>query len=403
MRCSRNVDSGDGRGEESGVRLTPARYRGKVGYVGHGMEAVRSADTGQLAVRDPRHQKLTTNGQLMNSTDVDVSIVVSTYNRSDMLPAALRSLGAQDACGLTYEVVVVDNNSTDRTRQVIEELIASGHANVRYVFEGRQGLSHGRNAGIAAARGAIIAFTDDDVRARPDWVARLKRTFDAHPDIDYAGGKVLPRWSGEPPGWLTRAHWSPLALVDHGDQPFYITRDRFKCLVGANMAFRREVFVECGLFAPDFQRVKDAIGSTEDHEFQTRLLRAGKQGLYDPTIVVNADVQPDRQAKSYHRRWHVGHGRFIARMSVDEDHQLPGVGLLLGVPAYFYRQAALDLSLWPRDVLAGRSSEAFERETRLRFLAGYLSERRRDRGRLGKTKVVWELVDLCRALIARKG
>src|SRR5436305_8400951 len=136
----------------------------------------------------------------------DVSVIISTYNRCEMLPAALESILAQETAGTRYELIVVDNNSTDKTREVVESFIARGHANLRYVFEGKQGLSHARNAGIAAARAPIIAFTDDDVRAASDWVASIKRVFDEHPEVDFVGGKVLPRWEAEPPSWLTPDH-----------------------------------------------------------------------------------------------------------------------------------------------------------------------------------------------------
>ena len=133
----------------------------------------------------------------------DVSVVLSTYNRADRLPSALDALLSQSA-GAAYEVIVVDNNSTDATRTVIEQAAARSDGRLRYVFEPRQGLSHGRNAGIAAARSPIIAFSDDDVRVAPDWIAQLKRTFDAHPEIDYVGGRVLPHWLAPPPRWLRK-------------------------------------------------------------------------------------------------------------------------------------------------------------------------------------------------------
>ena len=131
----------------------------------------------------------------------DVSVVICTYNRCDLLPPALESVVEQSAAGVGYEVIVVDNNSTDGTRRVVEAMIARrGHANLRYVFEGEQGLSHARNAGVRAARARVVAFTDDDVRAAPDWVASIKRAFDEHPEAAYVGGKVLPLWGRGRPG-----------------------------------------------------------------------------------------------------------------------------------------------------------------------------------------------------------
>jgi glycosyltransferase involved in cell wall biosynthesis len=116
-----------------------------------------------------------------------VTVVLCTYNRATLLAPAIQRLLSQSADAPRYEVVLVDNNSVDDTRAVIERHIASSVPPVRYVFEPRQGLSHARNAGIAAARSDIVAFTDDDVLVAEDWVQVIKRAFDVHPDIECLG------------------------------------------------------------------------------------------------------------------------------------------------------------------------------------------------------------------------
>jgi glucosyl-dolichyl phosphate glucuronosyltransferase len=305
-----------------------------------------------------------------------VSVVISTYNRCDLLPGALESVLAQETDAVSYEVIVVDNNSTDRTRQVVESVIARGHRNVRYLFEGRQGLSYARNGGIAAARAPIIAFTDDDVRVANDWIFTIKRAFDEHPEVDYVGGRVLPRWEREPPAWLTPDHWSPVGLSDSGDAPLYMNAQMPLCLVGANLAFRRDVFERIGLFRPDVQRVKDEIGSTEDHELQLRVWQAQRQGLYVPDLVVTAEVEARRTTKRYHRRWHTGHGHFYAVMRLEE---MEGATVrLFDAPGHLYRQAMADALRWFAHRLRGDHEAAFEAETRLRFIAGFLRKRRAD-------------------------
>src|ERR1044071_765056 len=121
---------------------------------------------------------------------LDVSAVISTYNRCEMLPSALDNLLRQESEGVKYEVIIVDNNSTDGTRQVVESFIEQGHDNLRYVFEPCQGVSHARNTGIAHARAPIIAFADDDVTVSRNWIATIKRVFDEHPDVNCIGGRV---------------------------------------------------------------------------------------------------------------------------------------------------------------------------------------------------------------------
>ena len=135
------------------------------------------------------------------------------------------------------------------------------------------------------------------MRAAPDWIALIKRAFDEHPEVDFVGGKVLPQWEREPPAWLTRKHWSPLAITDYGEEQFYVDTEKQLCLVGANLSFRREVFEQTGLFKPDLQRVKDGVGSMEDHEFLLRVWATGRRGLYVSGIVMSAEVQEERMTK----------------------------------------------------------------------------------------------------------
>ena len=161
----------------------------------------------------------------MSSTP-DVSVVLPTYNRAADLERALDSVLQQTADPREYEVIVVDNNSTDGTAQVLDRLKARYPGRLRTVVERKQGVSHARNAGIAAALAPILAFFDDDVRVAPDWIETIIRVFRDNPDTEVVGGKVLPEWAAPPPGWLTPAHWSPLALQDFGDRPMLMSANK---------------------------------------------------------------------------------------------------------------------------------------------------------------------------------
>jgi len=303
---------------------------------------------------------------------------MSTFNRGQLLGAAVESvLAQQHPATPPFELIVVDNNSTDDTRAVIERF-AEVDRRVRYVFEPQQGSSYGRNAGIREARAPLIAFTDDDVRADSDWLAAVRRAFDEHPDAAVVGGRVLPMWPSPPPGWLTREHWMPLALVDYGDSPVRIDRGKPLCLVSANCAFRRRVLDQVGGFAPEFQLGTHCIlGSVEDHELQLRVLRAGGSIVYDPRVVVHADVQPNRLERAYHRRWHTGHGYFHSLLRSDEMEHTR-VGTLSGVPAHLYGQALGDLMGWVKAMLFRDREGAFRHELRLRFFRGFFRMRRRE-------------------------
>ena len=306
----------------------------------------------------------------------DISAVITTYNRSEMLAAALEPLLSQNAGGVRYEVIVVDNNSTDNTRATVEAFIAKGHANLRYVFEPKQGIAHGRNAGIAAAQGDIIAFTDDDVTVTDNWIAVIKRSLAENPDVDFIGGKILPDWTEPPPHWLTVDHWWPLALLDRGDSRFYVNCSNPLCLPTANASFRREIFSRIGLFSPEFS-------GREDHELFIRLWHAGGQGLYEPDLVVMARVQPERLSKAYHHRWNTTTGKFNSLMHLDEiiapDGSLirerPNGVRLFGVPGSMYREFVTESWGWLRQSISGDDSGKVRHENRLCYLAGYVSKR----------------------------
>ncbi|MFL6275730.1 MAG: glycosyltransferase [Blastocatellia bacterium] len=312
----------------------------------------------------------------MIDNDVDISAIVCTYNRSRLLAEALSHIVAQQADGLRYEVIVVDNNSTDDTRQVVEGYAAASRCAVRYLSEHRQGVSYARNAAIAAARAPWLAFFDDDVMVARDWLLKIKQRFDAHRDIDYVGGKVLPRWEVAPPAWLLPDNWAPIAAQDYGDELFVVDAETTRGLISANLAIRRRALEAVGGFRTELQRVRDGIGSMEDQELLERLAHAGFRGLYAPEIVVWADVPRTRMTRRYHRRWHRGHGKFyaISRSAVFEQS---AAGRLFDVPAHLYRQAAVDASAWLKHMACGQMAQAFARESRLWFFFGFVKQRRR--------------------------
>jgi glycosyltransferase involved in cell wall biosynthesis len=303
---------------------------------------------------------------------VAVSVVLCTFNRSQLLADAIEALLRQAPGTPPYEVVVVDNHSTDATRKVVERFMESGI--VRYEFEAQQGLSHARNRGIAVSQAAIVAFTDDDVRVDATWVRSIVRAFDERLDVDMVGGRVQPEWEAPAPPWLSFTGTAPLALADYGDRAFHVTPLRPVCLIGANIAVRRRVFERVGGFSAVLQRIGNRVGSTEDHEFLTRLLAAGVSALYDPRINVRTVVPRARLSKRYHRAWHQGHGRFYALMHEPTFEQSTR-GTVLGVPAHVYRSAVRECTAWLASVLSRRRSEAFAHELQLRFLSAFAIHR----------------------------
>jgi len=310
------------------------------------------------------------------ASEVAVSVVIPTYNRAAMLRNAVNSVLAQDT-QTPFEIVIVDNNSQDDTESVVRALIAEHPDKVRYVVEREQGNAHARNRGVQTARGAIIAFIDDDVTVERDWLSTLKNVLDSRDDLSFVGGRVLPQWDGPPPAWLTPEHWSPLALLDYGPEELIIGGNSPRGLLTANIAFRRSVFDEVGTFSPHLQRVKNMIGSMEDTEFLLRVCRSSRQGLYSPRMIARAPVEVERLSKTYHRRWHTGHGHFYAVMS-DPDWERSSFRLA-GVPGHLYKQTLTHALKWLTTRATGNTDAAFTHECHLRFFRGFARERRRQR------------------------
>jgi GT2 family glycosyltransferase len=332
-----------------------------------------------------------------------VSVVVSTFQRSATLRRTLDALLAQRVPdGLVYEVVVVDNNSTDATPMLVADYIGRFPGGLRYVFEPRQGVSYGRNTGIRTARGPIVAFTDDDNVVARTWVATIYELMTRHPDAAGIGGRVLPEWPRTPPLWLDRKHWSPLAILDYGERAFVTSAQRPLCLLTANLAIRRDVLLRSGGFSPEFPRC-------QDHELLIRLWRSGERVLYAPELVVFAPIDSERMTRRYHRRWHARHGYFAAAMRLEEatdgHGQLQGTtdGLprLMGAPGYVYANLGTQAWKWIGATVRRQPSRAAHHEHRVRYLTAYLW-RTAVLERRGGAPLVREALQFARAQFTRR-
>lgn len=245
----------------------------------------------------------------------DITIIVCTYNRCESLRDTLRALAAQAAPGLALEILVVDNNSTDATKTVVETAAAESRWPVRYVFEQRQGLTRARNRGIEESRGGWIAFTDDDVIPEPGWVSAVWQAAQAF-GADAVGGRILPLWLGEPPAWLQQQNdlWGVLALLDRGPEPIVAALRNAYCVYGANMAFRKSLFAEIGGFREDLGVAGRSLLRGDDTEFVVRAVQAGKRIVYAPQAVVHHKVPARRMRLSYFRQMLFQTGRSEALM-----------------------------------------------------------------------------------------
>lgn len=318
------------------------------------------------------------------------SIVVPTFNRAVDLRKTLNSLGQLAVTG-PWEVIVVDNNSTDETRSVVGETAGHFPVELRYAFEGEQGRSAALNAGIRLARGDVIATTDDDVEVEPDWLDRAGEALETL-DCDYVGGKVLPVWPAERPPWIPDhggKQWAVIALLDYGPDPLPFFTLAHRVPIGVNMAFRRSAFDRAGLWSNRVGRKKGTLLGQEVREWMLRARDAGLRGCYTPSMVVHHLIQPDRLEKAYFRRWFYWNGVSRALMYRDAwiDMQAPEstevdfsrVPHIFGVPRFFYRKAPRELRRAIERACRGDAAESFDAELWLWFFAGVLRQRWQDR------------------------
>jgi glucosyl-dolichyl phosphate glucuronosyltransferase len=242
-----------------------------------------------------------------------ISIILCTYNRCQSLTWALESVAvSQMPESVDWQVLIVDNNSQDQTREVAETFCRRDPDHFRYVSESQQGKCFALNRGIREAPGEILAFMDDDIAVEPTWLFELTKPLS---DSQWAGtgGRVyLPR-DFSPPSWLalegTHSLLSILALFDLGPE----ARPLSKPPIGNNMAYRKEVFAKYGVFRTDLGPTPGSEIRYEDTEFGSRVMKGGERILYVPSAVVRHAVEERRLKKDYFLAYHYDYGRALIR------------------------------------------------------------------------------------------
>jgi glucosyl-dolichyl phosphate glucuronosyltransferase len=244
-----------------------------------------------------------------------ISVILCTYNRCQGVTQTLSSIAASALPpSVEWEVLVVDNHSTDQTREVVEDFCRQHPAHFRYVLEPHMGKSYALKTGIREARGDVIAFTDDDVIVEPTWLHNLtSKLFSG--EWAGAGGRIVLEWPTSLPDWLaSEGPWARhgLPAFDQGDEAKPLVGPPF----GANMAIRKEMFQKYGVFRMDLgpSPNRDIPRPGEDTEFGRRLIAAGERLRYEPSAVVYHPVEESRLNKKYFLDWWFDFGRAHARV-----------------------------------------------------------------------------------------
>ncbi len=236
-----------------------------------------------------------------------VSAVICSYNRARFIIDAVESLFQQDYEKKDMEVIVVDNNSTDGTLELLAQY-QKGHPdyNFRFVTEPQQGVAFSRNRCAREAKGEIVAYLDDDSKAQPGWLQFITEFFDQHPDAYSVGGKITPYFLTGIPDWYSKYFFGLVGRFDQGNEIKRLTGQRYPC--GANMAFRKIVFDEIGYFNTALGRSGKGLLANEEKDIYMRILAAGKKVYYLPQVEVLHAVEANKFDKDYVRRHSMGIG-----------------------------------------------------------------------------------------------
>lgn len=241
-----------------------------------------------------------------------ISVIIPTRNRADMLAAALDSLQSQTIPVSDFEVVVVDNGSTDGTRAVVQNR-KDGGINIKYCYEPLPGLHAGRHHGLSNSIGDILTFADDDIEAQPTWLEGVRDAF-TDQEVVMVGGNNIPEFLGSPPEWLLamwkRRHvwqlidsWrgyrmiSPLSVIEF----FGKARPISPYLVwGCNFSIRKPTLIAAGGFHPDGMPPELLHFRGDGETYVSRYVQSqGLKCVYEPRASVKHKVTKDRMTLEY--------------------------------------------------------------------------------------------------------
>lgn len=238
-----------------------------------------------------------------------LSLIVCTYNRDKYLYGALQCIAENGFSKDAYEIVLVNNMSTDNTEGECKRFEKDyPKVNFRYFVETNQGLSFARNRGIKESQGETLVFLDDDSYIQEGYLDRLQQQLVAHPEADAFGGKIDPVFeSGEAPKWLSKWNYSWVSAIDLGDKVCPFKGKAFP--IGANMGIRWSMLSKVGLFNTQLGRSKKNLMGGEEKDLFERIRQQGGTIYYFPDVVVHHVIPPTRTTKEYIMRMGEGVGK----------------------------------------------------------------------------------------------
>jgi len=218
---------------------------------------------------------------IQSDNNIRFSVIIPTYNRCDMLEQCIKALCKQDNPGCEYEIIPVDNASTDNTRQLIQSLSIKSSIPIRYVLEKEPGSHNARNTGFKLAHGEILGLIDDDIIVNKDWVKNIVTAY-KNPDICCAGGKITVHWfNGKPPEWMSPFFLRVLGQIDHGQDLIELKYP--KMINAGNFTIRKSILLKVGGYNPCNAPADKLVGDGECG-LCVKVYRSGGQIFWIPNI-----------------------------------------------------------------------------------------------------------------------
>jgi len=236
-----------------------------------------------------------------------ISAVVATYNRERFLPDALNGLKNQTLDARFFEIIIVNNNSTDKTKELSLKFINDNpNLNCKYVEEYNQGLSFGRNRGIAESTTPLITFIDDDAVIENHFLENAVLHLEKLLDVAAVGGKIFAKYLNKKPVWMSRYIQALVGHVDYGDKSFVYPLGKYP--YGSNMTIKRQDLIDAGMFNTALGRIGNGGLGGEEKDMFDKLMAAGKKITYHPDLIVFHSVDDTRLTKPYIKRLSLGVG-----------------------------------------------------------------------------------------------
>lgn len=228
-----------------------------------------------------------------------ISVIICTYNREKYIYETLRRVACNNFNKAAYEIILVNNNSTDSTDAECQRFMADyPDTTCRYYIETNQGLSFARNRGIKESNGGIVVFLDDDSYIESDYLANLHLQMENHPEAAAFGGKIIPQFeSGVTPRWICKWTYSWVSAIDKGSKTCEFSDGSYP--IGANMGFRRKTIDKIGSFNTALGRTKKNLLGGEEKDIFNRLRAEGGHVLYFPNITIHHVIPDSRTTKAY--------------------------------------------------------------------------------------------------------